>query len=326
MQLEDLKAGRGAAFAAAERNFVLEAIVEQRTSELAEKVQELEGTLRELHEAQATLLSAQRLQSIGQLAAGIAHEINTPLQYVGDSAAFITNSVTDLLGLLDAYAEIGARCSEGWDEHRSSADDRADLPYLRAELPPAIQRMTEGLGRVTHIVCSMKEFANPAAADIVSVDLNQAIETTLTVCGHEWRPVARVELELGQLPRVMCHPGDVNQALLNVIVNAAQAIAHRRKDGDPPGCITVRSARDGDRVLITIADDGGGIAEAIQDRVFEPFFTTRDVGHGTGQGLAIAWNVIVKGHGGGVWFESRPGVGTTFFIQLPIEARGARPG
>jgi two-component system NtrC family sensor kinase len=181
------------------------------------------------------------------------------------------------------------------------------------------------LGRVTTIVRSMKEFAHPDQKEMTAVDLNRAVQNTLAISRNEYKLVADLEIDLGELPLVTCYAGEVNQVVLNIIVNAAQAIEDIVKGTDRRGRITVCTRRERADVVISIADSGGGISEAVRDRIFDPFFTTKEVGRGSGQGLAIARSVIVDKHRGQLTFETVPGHGTTFFIRLPIERAAGMP-
>jgi len=187
-------------------------------------------------------------------------------------------------------------------------------------MPAALDSALEGLGRIATIVRSMKEFAHPDQAQKTDADLNQAIRSTLVVAHNEYKYVAQLDAEYGDLPLVPCHLGEINQVILNLIVNAAHAIADTVEGTGERGIIRVRTRRDGEAVEVSIGDSGTGIPEAVRDKIFEPFFTTKAVGIGTGQGLAIARSVIVKKHGGSLRFESECGKGTTFFIRLPLEA------
>ncbi|MEO7731827.1 MAG: ATP-binding protein [Kofleriaceae bacterium] len=246
-----------------------------------------------------------RLESIGRLAAGIAHEINTPVQYVSDSAVFIRESVYELLAQLALDQLV--------------IDPDSELAYLRRELPGALDRVRDGLTRIAEIVRSMKDFSHPDQRERGQVDLNRAIRSILVVARSEYRDVAEVQTELGELPFVTCHGGEINQVVLNLVINAAHAIADVVEGTPCKGLITVRTLLEGTDVVIQISDTGGGIPEAIRDRVFDPFFTTKEVGRGTGQGLSIARDVIVKGHGGSLSFQSEPTQGTTFVIRLPVD-------
>jgi len=273
------------------------------------------------------LLQAQKLESIGQLAAGIAHEINTPAQYVGDNVRFLEDAFADLLELershcrLLAAARAGEPCGERVAETERIRDE-VDVDYLEGEIPKAIAQALEGVARIAKIVRAMKDFSHPGAEDKEPVDVNRVIENTVTVSRNEWKYVAELVTELDPaLPTVEGYAAELGQALLNLIVNAAHAIAEVVGDGgDGKGCITIRTRAAHGAVEIRVADTGPGIPEAIRDRVFDPFFTTKDVGKGTGQGLAIARSVVVDKHGGSLELESEPGAGTTFIVRLPLEA------
>jgi signal transduction histidine kinase len=271
----------------------------------------------------AELNQAQKLESVGRLAAGVAHEINTPVQFVSDSVHFIRDAVTDLEKLIGHYKAAIAEIAAGGNTAAVQsavvkAESDSDLPYLLEHLPRAVERSLEGLERVTTIVRSMKEFAHPDRKEMIAVDLNQALRSTLTISRHEYKYVADVDTDFGDIPIVTCHAGDVNQATLNIFVNAAHAIGDVVKDSGAKGRIGVTTCQDGDFVVIRISDTGSGIPKGIRDRIFDPFFTTKDVGRGTGQGLAIARSIIVEKHRGELTFETEEGKGTTFFIRLPI--------
>jgi len=254
------------------------------------------------------MASMDRHESIGRLAAGVAHEINTPIQYLNDSVSFIREGVTELLTYIDRLHAATAVRPEGSD----------DVEYMREELPPAMLRVAEGLARITETVRSMKDFSHADQREMSGVDLNKAIGSTLVVARSEYRDVADVETDFGEIPPVTCHGGQINQVVLNLVVNAAHAIGDSLKGTGGRGKIFVRTRREDDRVVISIADTGGGIPEAIRARIFDPFFTTKEVGRGTGQGLSVSRNVVVKGHGGELDFVTELGKGTTFYVRLPV--------
>jgi two-component system, NtrC family, sensor kinase len=269
---------------------------------------------------EAQLQEAQKLEAIGRLAAGIAHEIDTPMQFVGENTRFIEQAWTSVQELLSPLA-----CASPIDEsvvrnvlQRLST---AGLEYLQKEVPLAIAESLDGIERVVKIVRAMKDFSHPGSAEKQPANINQAIETTVTVARNEWKSVADVQTELAaDLRPVPCHINEINQVILNLLVNAAHAIAQVVGDASGgKGKITIRTANQPDAVLISIQDTGCGIPADIQPRIFEPFFTTKAPGKGTGQGLALAYAVIVKKHAGRIWFESHPGQGTTFFVRLPLE-------
>jgi PAS domain S-box-containing protein len=276
---------------------------------------------------EAQLRQSQKLEAIGQLAAGIAHEINTPIQYVGDNTSFLKDSWNQLSGLLAAAQKLrGEVTSEEVSESTLENFDRcirnADLDYLSQDIPRAISQTLEGVERVSRIVRAMKEFSHPGSQEKKAFDLNKAIETTITISRNEWKYVAKMETRLDpDLPLVPCLAGEINQVLLNLVVNSAQAIAESgQRDGNSMGTITIATRRDGDWVELSVADSGIGIPDHIKERVFDPFFTTKEVGKGTGQGLMLAHNVIVKKHGGKIWFDSEIGQGTTFYLRLPLSS------
>ena len=275
------------------------------------------------------LTQTQKLRSIGQLASGIAHEINTPTQYVGDNTRFLQDAFADLMEVLTQQAGLlrAARSGPVSPEVIRAVDEairQADLDYLTREIPLAIRHTLEGIDRIAKIVRAMKEFAHPGREDKVAVDLNKIIETTLTVACSEWKYVADLVTDFDRsLPEVPCHPGEINQVILNLVVNAAHAVEDQVKQGRiTKGVITVATRRKDEWVEIQISDTGGGIPEAIRPRIFDPFFTTKESGRGTGQGLAICHPVIVDKHGGRIFFESEVGRGTTFTINLPLEKQG----
>lgn len=278
--------------------------------------------VRKREELELELRHAQKLEAVGRLAGGIAHEINTPIQFISDNLHFMGEAMRDLAGLLKRYGELrGAVKSQKAAPAAAAlleeAEREIDLPYLLDNVPGAVERSIEGLNRVAAIVSSLKEFARPDVKDQTPSDLNQAIRNTLTVSRHEYSGVADVETDLAELPLVTCHPGEINEVLLSIIVNAAHTIADAVTGTAQRGKIRVRTSRSEAEVVIAISDTGGGIPEAIRDRIFDPFFTTKDVGRGSGQGLAIARSVIVDKHHGSLTFDTKLGQGTTFFIRLP---------
>jgi|GEM_PF-2799190 len=275
----------------------------------------------ERNELERQLAQAQKLESIGQLAAGIAHEINTPTQYVGDNTRFIKDAFEDVGVLFTTLTELkeSANGSVSVDAIEQ-AMEKADVEYLQDEVPRALEQSIEGVERVAKIVRAMKEFSHPAQ-DKTPVDLNAAIQSTVTVASNEWKYVAEVHTEFDpELPLVTCLPGQFNQVILNMIVNAAHAIAD--VIGNEPsdkGSITVSTGIVNGWAQIRIADSGAGMPEDVKRRIFDPFFTTKEVGKGTGQGLNIAHTVVVEKHGGTIEVDSTPGEGTCFTIQLPID-------
>jgi signal transduction histidine kinase len=283
--------------AAAEREARL-----QRTNAIVEE--QVRIRTRELERSMEQLAQAQKLESVGRLAAGVAHEINTPIQYIADSIQFAHDAVVDL-------RDAGILGSDIMNE---------DFEYMVDELPTALERALEGTQRVASIVRSMKVFAHPERDKLVAYDLEQALRETINVARNEYKYVADVKLVTETLPQVVCYPAELNQVFLNIIVNAAHAIDDVVRGTPERGTITVTANRQGDDVVVSIADTGCGIPDTIRDRIFDPFFTTKPVGRGTGQGLAISRSVVAK-HGGQLTFDSVLGQGTTFHIRIPLEAR-----
>jgi PAS domain S-box-containing protein len=268
---------------------------------------------------------AHKLESIGQLAAGIAHEINTPTQYIGDNIRFLQSSFerlrrlhTHYQGLLRTAKQKDLAADLLADIEKAIEDPDAD--FFTAEIPEAIRQSLSGLEEVARIVRAMRDFSHPGNGHKIPTDLNQAIEATLVVCANEWKKVASMVKDLEpNLPHVPCLPGEFNQVILNLVVNAAHAIADVLGDhAKAKGTITLSTRRCGPWVEIQVRDTGTGIPEAIREKVFDPFFTTRPVGKGTGQGLAIARHVIVNRHNGTLTFQTEMGVGTVFVIRLPV--------
>ena len=262
------------------------------------------------------LRQAQKLEAIGQLAAGIAHEINTPIQYIGDNTKFLAEAFTDVFKVVSALEALPGAEAPALARIR----EEADLPFVREEMPRAIEQSLEGIARVTRIVRAMKDFSHPGTEHPVDVDLNRSIESTITVSRNEWKYVADLVLDLDPaLPPVLCFPNEMNQAVLNLVVNAAHAIADAGGgQGGVKGTLTVSTARAGGMVEIRVRDTGTGIPEHVRSRIFDPFFTTKEVGKGTGQGLAIVHNVAVERHRGSVTFETEPGRGSVFIMRIPI--------
>jgi PAS domain S-box-containing protein len=271
------------------------------------------------------LRQAQKLEGIGQLAAGIAHEINTPTQFVGDNIRFLKDSWGPVAEFLEFCGTVQSEWTTGpvSPEHLQrfcELHQKCDLEYLSKHIPSAIDLCLEGVKRIAKIVKGFKEFSHPGSEEKRAINLNQAIETTISVAKHEWKYCADLVTALdADLPLVPCLVGEFNQVMLNLIVNSAHAIGSAvEKNGAGKGTITISTRRDGDWARIAVADTGAGIPVEIRARVFEPFFTTKEVGKGTGQGLALAHAAIVNRHQGQLWFESELGQGTTFFIRLPL--------
>ena len=327
-----------AAEAMTRTNAVLEARIAERTRSLVDANAELERSTAAMAQvlvdlqasndrlrvemAERARLEAERrltskLEGLGRLAAGIAHEINTPTQYILSNAELLQEMVAEVLPEMTAIVDASAAHAPDPGLRARAARFGAELPGVESELTEAIGSVLHGAQAISRIVSAMREFARADAPDMRPADLNRAIRSTLEVVRSEYRDVAEIELELGELPAVMCHVGEIQQAVSNLIVNAAHAIGGRALGGAGRIRITSRHDRERERVVIAVADNGTGIAPEHRDHVFEPFFTTKPVGHGTGQGLTIARNVVCR-HGGELGFESELGVGTRFVMSLPV--------
>lgn len=270
------------------------------------------------------LRHSQRLEAVGNLAAGIAHEINTPIQYVGDNLRFLCDTFQERQIVLAEYERLLAAATAGEVPPEiicavNAARAAADLEYLEREIPKALEQSLDGVDRVATIVRAMKSFAHPGGTDKMPADLNKALSDALIVARNEFKYVAEVVTDFAELPPVWCHIGDLNQVFLNLLVNAAHAVGDVVKASGAKGEIRIRTRSEGRDALITVSDTGCGIPEQIGSRVFEPFFTTKEVGKGTGQGLAIARNIVVEKHGGKISFEPNYPQGTTFVVSLPID-------
>lgn len=300
--------------------------------EEARKKQELQDKLvREMRERERMVLElqlSQKLESVGRLASGIAHEINTPIQYVFDSVDFLRSAYKDFNDLLDGWhhaldtlpdlpehAALRASIAHLFELH--------DIDFVRAEVPKAFERTFHGIERVTTIVKAMKEFAHPDSDEQSPADLNHALQTTLLVASNEYKYHAKVRTEFSELPAVICNIGGLNQVFLNLLVNAAHAIQDAGKDLTT-GEIKISTAREGDAAVIRISDNGCGVPPEHLSKLYDPFFTTKEVGRGTGQGLAITHSILVDKHGGDISVRSSVGVGTEFELRLPVFGRAAR--
>ncbi|MBI2278383.1 MAG: ATPase [Dechloromonas sp.] len=285
-----------------EINRSLEEKVEQRSSELTR-------VLKRVEEAQQQLLQSEKMAAIGQLATGVAHEINNPIGFVNSNLGTLKTYIERLMRLVDAYESV----ARGGDPALLEAARRgADLEFLREDLPSLVKESHEGLNRVTRIVQDLKDFSHVDQAELQEADLNAGLESTLNVVWNEIKYKAEVVRELGDIPQVSCVPAQINQVFMNLLVNAAQAIEKR-------GRIFVRSGCENDMVWFEIEDTGKGMTDEVRQRIFEPFFTTKPVGKGTGLGLSISYDIVVKKHGGRLDVSSTPGVGTRFKICLPLK-------
>ncbi|MCG8615293.1 MAG: response regulator [Desulfobacterales bacterium] len=267
---------------------------------------------------------SQRLESIGQLAAGIAHEINTPIQYIGDNTTFIRESFDDLRRMIRTLLDLHEAAREDrvtpdlLDQVGTAIED-TDFEFVNEELPVAIDQTLEGVSRIKEIIKAMKDFSHPGDSGHTLANINACIRSTATISKNEWKYVADLDLDLDPaLPEIRCNPGELNQVFLNLIVNASHAIAdHQEENGAEKGNINIRTRWKDDAVEIRVSDTGAGIPETIVEKIFDPFFTTKEIGKGTGQGLAITRSIVVNRHHGQIQVHTEPGNGTTFILTLP---------
>ena len=286
----------------------LEETIQARTASLEAINEQLREQMRLRQAVEMELGLAQKLESVGRLAAGIAHEINTPIQYITDSVNFLQSAFDELLTVVAS--------NEGEQKGSNQSDE---IKFLREEVPRAIERTIEGTERVATIVRAMKEFSHPDASEKMVADVNRALQNTLMIARNEYKYVATVDFQCGDLPEVMCNVGELSQVFLNLIVNAAHALADAGRDTDS-GRITIKTGVVEGWAEFTFEDNGCGIPQEIIDKIYDPFFTTKEVGRGTGQGLAIARSIVVDKHAGRISVQSTPGKGTCFTLRLPLNA------
>ena len=280
----------------------------------------------EQHATEAQLAQARKLEAIGQLAAGVAHEINTPMQYIGDNLCYLKSTFERLMPFAAASMQLIGRDDVSplpattLDDLKARAG-QVNWHSLGEQIRGALSDAEDGVKHVSRIVGALKEFSHPGGAETAPVDLNRALESTISVARHEWKYVATLDTDFDpNLGVIWGLAGDLNQVFLNLLINAAQAVAGQFQRSGELGRITVATRRCGDYTRVTVTDTGGGIPASIRQRVFDPFFTTKGVGQGTGQGLSHAHSVVVAKHQGRIWFDVNDGVGTTFFVELPTKS------
>ncbi|MEJ2694326.1 MAG: PAS domain S-box protein [Candidatus Thiodiazotropha sp.] len=316
-------------------NEELEARVIERTGELQASHVELEKAYEELKRAHASILQQEKMASIGQLASGIAHEINTPTQYVSNNISFLRESMDGLLSGMQtclgavSSAQNGSLTREALGELEAVLEE-TDFDYLKTEIPRALEESTEGIRRITSIVVAMKEFAHPSGDNLELVDLENLIQNTVEISRNSWKSVADLSIEPAATPlRVYGRRDELGQVLLNLIINAVDAIEEPHKAGEALGRIRIQSRDVGGWAEIRVEDTGCGIPLELRHKIFEPFFTTKEVGKGSGQGLAIAYHIIKDKHGGELLVDSASDRGTTLTIRLPMarqDSEVVRPG
>ncbi len=311
-RLYELMAQRNLALAAARDELAeLNASLEQR---VAARTAELQSALAEVDRTRQQLLQSEKMSAIGQLAAGVAHEINNPVGFVSSNLGSLGLYVGKLLDLLGRYDEkleaLGPPAAFREELRRLKVE--ADFDFLRSDIGDLLRESAEGLDRVKKIVQDMKTFSHADQLEWQDTDLHEIIESTLTVVWHELKYKAEVVRQFGTLPRVRCLPAQVSQVLMNILVNAAQAIDRA------PGRIVLSTRAVGAAVELEVADSGKGMPPEVIGHIFEPFFTTKPVGQGTGLGMSISYE-IVKRHGGQITVDSRPGEGSRFTVRLPLD-------
>ncbi|MFQ5514953.1 MAG: sensor histidine kinase [Myxococcota bacterium] len=282
---------------------------------------------------QIELLHLRKMESLGNIAAGVAHELNTPTQYLQDNLLFVEEGVSCLARMLERQSPLlevvkKAGIAEGLVEELEELAEQLDVAYYLDEIPGALQQAREGVERIGTLVKAMSELSGANASVRRAVDLNEVVHSVVALWRERWSGVAEIELELDPaLPPVTIRSSEIAQVLVSLMVNAVDAIAGRRsQDEGERGRIVVRTSRGEGWVQVCVQDDGDGIPEAIRDRIFDPFFTTKSVGAGTGQGLALAHSIVVEQHGGRLTFESREGQGSTFRVELPLGNRDSDGG
>jgi len=298
----------------------MELAIVARTQDLEHANELLRDEIKHRTQVESELGLVQKLEAVGRLASGIAHEINTPIQYIGDSVYFLTTAFEEVTGFIDAQARaLAAGAGPGADQAAAREYlESIDLAFLREEIPRAIARTAEGANRVGQIVRAMKEFAHPVIFEKSLADVNHALETTIVIAHNELKYVATVETDFGDIPQVNCNVSELNQVFLNILVNAAHALAEAGKV-TTTGRILVSTRQVGRSVEIKFADNGAGISKDVINKIYDPYFTTKPIGRGSGQGLAIARTIVVDKHGGRIEVESERGQGTCFTLTLPMD-------
>lgn len=294
--------------------------VQQRTEELRVAYQSLQKEIKEREAVEIQLRHAQKMEAVGQLAAGIAHEISTPIQFINDNLYFMQGFVDDYTNLINTYRKVFDEATSGFPEELALMESELDLPYLQSQAPIALTQALDGISHISKIVSSMRRYSHRSADSPTPLSVNSILEQSLTICHHAYKYVADIQRDFGDVPDIAGFETELGQVLINLIVNAAHAIEDAGRSDEEKGVICISTGTTNKGVVVSIKDSGVGIPVDIQNRIFEPFFTTKPVGRGTGQGLAIAYSIIVDKHGGEIELDSVPSHGTTFRLHLPLAA------
>ncbi|MBA3922478.1 MAG: HAMP domain-containing histidine kinase, partial [Nostocaceae cyanobacterium] len=286
------------------------------SAQIKQKASQLEKTLLELQYTQVQLIQSEKMSSLGQLVAGIAHEINNPVNFIYGNLTHVTEYIQELMHLLKCYQQEYSQPSLALQ----IISEEIDCNFLMADLSRLLSSMKVGAERIRSIILSLRTFSRLDEADLKAVNLHEGIESALLFLQSRLKTKAGKEIqvikEYGDLPPVECYPGKLNQVFMNVLCNAIDALELGSNNQSPT--ILLRTWVQGQRVAIAIADNGVGISESIRERIFEPFFTTKPIGQGTGIGLSISYQVVVEKHGGSFKFTSELGQGTEFLIEIPL--------
>lgn len=297
----------------------LEAEVECKTEDLRHKTRDLEQALQNLQKTQAQLIQSEKMSALGQLVAGVAHEINNPITFINSNVHHAQHYVSDLLELVQMYRAESAQPSPALQ----AKEEEIELDFIKLDLTKILQSMKVGSQRIAQIVMSLRNFSRLDESDLKEADIHQGLDNTLLILQHRLKATSdRPEIALvkdydSSLPLLNCYPSQLNQVFLNILTNAIDAFTHAPAGRSLQIGLSTHMG-DGNTVGITIADNGAGMSESIRHKVFDPFFTTKPVGQGTGLGLAISYQIVTVGHGGRLYCTSEPGIGTQFTIELPV--------
>ncbi len=301
---------------------ILEKTVSERTSKLQKSNEELNETLNKLREAQTLLIESEKMASLGQLTAGIAHEINNPINFVSSNISPLQRDIYDVIDVLNEYEKL--KDLNSFEEIKKELDrieafkEELDIDYIKSEIDDLLRGMKDGSLRTVEIVKGLKIFSRIDSHDFNEVNINEGLESTLVLLNNQINPDIQLTKSLGELPAVQCYPGKLNQVFMNIITNAIHAVLDNPNPQNPPAIWVTTALEDENHVKISIRDNGPGIPDHVKSRIFEPFFTTKDVGKGTGLGLSIVFTII-KSHNGNIKVLSEPNLGTEFIITLPVK-------